>query len=283
MSRIKQPISTQMHIFLGILGIFALIVVYGFLSQRQYAINPQNTTIPSFAKIGEGFVQIVTPRPNPLRDDEDFNWWSQVKSTWLFQDATATFSRLFIGLFCGCLMSVVLGVAMGCYDSFGAFLFPLISFLSKVPGTAMLAVFFVVVGTGEIMFTTMIAFGTLPTLTQAIYISAKNDLHDEEINKAYTLGASNFEVIWNVVFQQILPKILENIRLQIGPAMVYLIAAEMLVGEVGMGFQARMQGRMLNMAVVYDYIIILGVSGLLMDRGMLALRRWLCPWYSRWR
>lgn len=182
----------------------------------------------------------------------------------------------------GCVLSIILGTLMGCYEWIAALLLPPLSFLAKVPGTAMLAVFFVIVGTGEGMFITMIGFGVLPTLTQAIYLSAKHDLHEEEIYKAYTLGASNIEVIWHVVFPQTLPKILENIRLQIGPAMVYLIAAEMLVGQVGMGYQIRMQQRLLNMNIVYDYLIILGATGLLMDRGMLSLRRWLCPWYSRW-
>jgi NitT/TauT family transport system permease protein len=172
---------------------------------------------------------------------------------------------------------------MGCYESFAALLLPALSFLSKVPGTAMLAVFFVMVGTGEEMFTAMIGFGILPTLTQAVYLSACDDLHEEEINKAYTLGASSIEVIWNVVWKQILPKVIDSIRLQIGPAMVYLIAAEMLVGQVGMGYQIRMQQRLLNMAVVYDYIVFLGLTGLLIDRGMNYTRQKLCPWYDKLR
>ena len=131
------------------------------------------------------------------------------------------------------------------------------------------------------MFVAMIGFGVLPTLTQSIYISARDDIHEEEIDKAYTLGASNLEVIWNVVFRHILPKILDAVRLQIGPAMVFLIAAEMLVGQVGMGYQIRMQQRLLHMNIVYNYLLILGITGLLMDRGMIVLREWLCPWYGR--
>ena len=147
----------------------------------------------------------------------------------------------------------------------------------------MLAVFFVLSGTGEAMFIAMIGFGILPTFTQSVYLSAKDDLHREEIDKAYTLGASNLEVIWEVVFPQIFPKILDNIRLQIGPAMVFLIAAEMIVGQVGMGYQIRIQQRLLHMNVVYDYIIILGATGLLMDKLMLSFRQYWCPWFERSR
>lgn len=288
MGRIKEPISTKWAWFWGIFGIALLCGGYAWLSHRQHQKNPQDTTIPNFAQLVEGWRQVTTPKTNPLKaafgtDTGEESWWQQVQTTWLYQDATATYWRLFTGLTLGCLLSIVIGVLMGCYPVVESLLLPPLSFLAKVPGTAMLAVFFVMVGTGEVMFGTMIAFGVLPTLAVAVYLSAKHDLHEEEIFKAYTLGASNAEVICNIVFPQILPKVLESVRLQIGPAMVYLIAAEMLVGQVGLGYQIRMQQRLLNMNIVYDYLILLGASGLLMDRGMLALRRWLCPWYSRWR
>ena len=54
------------------------------------------------------------------------------------------------------------------------------------------------------------------------------EVPQELIDKSYTLGASNLEVVWCVIVRFILPKLLDAIRLQIGPAMVYLIAAEMV-------------------------------------------------------
>lgn len=279
MKRIKQPISSLSKLIWGIVGIAVLSLGYAHISHQQHLKNPDDTTLPNYCQLIDGAKAVLTPRTNPLIVESEKGWFEQVKSTWLYQDATATYGRLFKGLLWGCFLSIVLGTLMGCYEWLAALLIPALSFLSKVPGTAMLAVFFVIVGTGECMFVTMIGFGVLPTLTQAIYLSARDDIHDEEIDKAYTLGASNLELIWNVVFRQILPKILESTRLQIGPAMVYLIAAEMLVGQVGMGYQIRMQQRLLHMNIVYDYLLILGVTGLLMDRGMMFLREKLCPWF----
>ena len=48
-------------------------------------------------------------------------------------------------------------------------------------------------------------------------------------------------------FSYVLPKLLEATRLMIGPAMVYLIAAEMLFGDVGFGYRIRIQSKLLNM------------------------------------
>lgn len=288
MSRIRQPINSYWKWALGVAGIACLCLVYESMSYAQHKRNPADTTIPNLTQMIHGLVQVCTPKDDELKaafgiEDDSETVFTKITNTRLYEDTVATYGRLFKGLLWGCLLSFVIGIFMGCYEWLAALLLPPLSFLSKVPGTAMLAVFFVIVGTGEGMFTAMIGFGVLPTLTQSIYLAAKNELHEEEINKAYTLGASNFEVIWNVVVRQTMPSVLDNVRLQIGPAMVYLIAAEMLVGQVGMGYQIRMQQRLLNMAVVYDYIILLGASGLLMDRGMTALRKWFCPWYDHQR
>lgn len=281
---IKRSIGHRHKIGWSIAGVAVLVCGYAYISHRQHQINPDDTTLPNYKQLWQGFKSIVTPRINPLAaafgSEDELSPVAKIKSMWLFQDGMATYNRLFKGLLWGCLISVFLGTLMGCYEWISSFLLPPLAFLAKVPGTAMLAVFFVIVGTGEPMFVTMIGFGVLPTLTQSIYLSARDDIHEEEVNKAYTLGASNLELICNVVFPQILPKVLDAIRLQIGPAMVYLVAAEMLVGQVGMGYQIRMQQRLMHMDVVYNYLFILGVTGLLMDRGMVAFRRWVCPWYK---
>jgi NitT/TauT family transport system permease protein len=144
----------------------------------------------------------------------------------------------------------------------------------------MLAVFFVLVGVNFRMYVTMIAFGTLPTLAQTVYQSAKKDVPESLIFKAYTLGASQMELIWNVIYKQILPRLLDAVRLQIGPAMVLLVAAEFTVAGQGFGYRLRLFYIRTDMTVVYVYLILLGTAGLLIDYALIWLRRWLCPWFG---
>ena len=146
---------------------------------------------------------------------------------------------------------------------------------------AMLAVFFVMVGTDMEMYVAMIAFGVLPTFAQTIHLAAKYDVAEELIHKAYTLGATHVEVILSVILRQILPRILDSIRLQIGPALVYLIAAEMAVGHVGFGYRIRIEYRILNMNVVYPYIVLLALFGYAADYGLRLIQRRLFRWYGR--
>lgn len=238
---------------------------YAHMAERQHQANPDDTTIPTFTQLREGARKIVEKSP---RSGE----------RWVVVDSIATGKRLFLGLLVGILGAFVLGVLMGCFATMQALFAPPLSFFAKVPPTAALAVFFVLVGTDTEMYVAMIAFGILPTLAQSIYLAIR-DVPDELIFKAYTLGASHMEVVWNVIVRVITPQLIDAIRLQIGPAMVYLIAAEMVVGDVGFGYRIRLQSRLLNMNVVYPYLLALAGMGFVLDHGLRVLQRRMCPWY----
>ena len=264
---IRQPIGKHWMIALGVLSVVLLIAGYWFMSYRQHQINPRDKTIPTWKQLKEGFGKAV-----------EVNRRSEER--WLAVDAKATAARLFLGLGLGIAGSFLIGMLMGCFTPAEAFFYPPLAFLAKLPPTAMLAVFFVLVGTGTKMFVTMIAFGVLPVLAQTVYLAVK-EVPEEFQYKAYTLGASHMEVIWNIIFRQVLPRLIDAVRLQIGPAMVYLIAAEMVVADVGFGYRIRLQFKLTNMDVVYPYLVILATFGFAMDFSLTKLQSWLCPWYVK--
>jgi NitT/TauT family transport system permease protein len=132
------------------------------------------------------------------------------------------------------------------------------------------------------MYVAMIAFGILPTLAMTVYLAVK-EFPEELQFKAYTLGASHTEVIWTIIFRYVFPKLIDALRLVIGPAMVFLIAAEMLVGDVGFGYRIRLQSKLLNMSVVYPYLAMLAAFGFAMDYLLRLLQRKWCPWYEGYR
>ncbi|MDD2717800.1 MAG: ABC transporter permease subunit [Candidatus Wallbacteria bacterium] len=258
--------SRRICIILGVFSILVLITAYSFLSTMQHRKNINDTTIPGLKQLIEGYHKVVTPT---ARGD-----------VWLYEDLSATLSRLFSGLFISILISLCLAVGMGCFPTIEALLTPVVSILAKLTPTAMLAVFFVIFGTGTQMFVSMIVFGIVPSLTQSTYLAVKK-IPREFIDKAYTLGGSTFEVIWFVIVKQIFPVFLNNIRLSIGPAMVYLIAAEMLVGDVGFGYRIRIQSRLLAMNVVYLYLAVLAAFGYLMDYSLSRINQKLFSWFNQ--
>lgn len=264
---IRQPISRRWQIGLGVSSVLLLVGLYCFLSYQRHSDNPKDKTVPSLSQLREALVLVSTPN-------------KRTGEIWLWRDAKATFWRLVSGVAVGVLLSVVIGLLMGCYMPAEAFFLPPLVFLAKIPPTAMLAVFFVMVGTDYKMYVTMIAFGMLPTLAQAVHQAAKSDVPEELVFKAYTLGGTHAELIWNVIFQIILPRVLEAIRLQVGPAMVLLVAAEWMVAGEGFGHRLRIYYQRTDMTVVYVYLIVLGVVGYLIDYALTWTRRKLCPWFG---
>lgn len=241
-----------------------LLIAYTAVSWQQHLYRPLDTTIPSWGQIAQGVVKMVEAHP---RSGE----------RWLLMDAWATGVRLFLGLAIGVAAAVALGMLMGNHRGVEAFFLPSLSLLAKIPPTAALAVFFVLAGTKLTMHLSMIAFGILPSLAMSVYLAAR-DVPEELIDKAITLGASNNEVVWSLVFRHVLPKIIDSVRLQVGPAMVYLIAAESICADAGFGYRIRLQSKLLDMSVVYPYLALLAAFGFGMDFGLRGLSRWLCPW-----
>ncbi len=248
------------------LSVLTVFVAYELIAMRQSWINPKQTVIPGITSFWDGFQKMTTPNNRG--------------ETWLVQDVKATYGRLLLGLGFGISFSIIIGVAMGAYPWVEAFFAPSVSFFAKIPATAMLAVYIVFFGTETVMIVAMVGLSVIFTLAQSIYQVAKKDVSDHSVFKAYSLGATSPEVIYEVLWKQILPRVIESIRLQIGPAMVILIAAEWIVCDVGIGYRIRIQSRILNMNVVYIYLAILGGSGLLIDWSLTQLRRKLCPWFG---
>lgn len=227
-------------------------------------------TVPTWSLlIRQGLIRASTPQGAFKR-----------KEIWIIEDFWATGLRLCTALVVGVIISVALGLLMGCYDPVEAFFQPPFNLMSKVPTTAVLPIFFVLVQINFKMYLAVIVFGMLPTLAQSISASVRKDVPEELIYKAYTLGASQFELIWEVVFRQVLPRILDAARLQIGPALVLLVAAEWMVAGEGIGYRLRLFYQRTDMTVVFVYVVILGVLGLLTDYALIWLRRRICPWFG---
>lgn len=262
---IRQPVSQPTRLALFAVGVAVLVGGYAWMSHRAHAENPRNKTLPNWSQFVEGWQRLSA-------GEGGLDFWADVR---------ASGSRLALGVGAGVLLAFLIGLAMGCFPAAEALLLPPLSFFAKIPPTAMLAVYFVFFGvTGAQIFVALIALGIFPTLAQAIAQAAQKDVTDHALSKSYTLGASSFEVVWEVVLQQILPRILEAARLSIGPAMVFLIAAEYALADVGFGYTLRLQARLQNMNLVYTYLAILGAAGLVIDWLLILLRRWLCPWFG---
>jgi NitT/TauT family transport system permease protein len=194
----QNPLGYRNVTWLGAVSIAVLILLYTAVSRHQHEVNPKDETIPSWTQLAGGVAQAVGVN-------------ERAHERWVVTDMCASSGRLFMGLAAGIAISIALGLLMGCSFYVEAGLTPPLSLLAKIPPTAALAVFFVLVGTQTEMYVAIIAFGIVPSLSQVVYLAVR-EVPDELIYKARTLGASRAEIICDVLVPHALPKILDAVR-----------------------------------------------------------------------
>jgi NitT/TauT family transport system permease protein len=98
------------------------------------------------------------------------------------------------------------------------------------------------------------------------------------IVKAETLSASTWLIGLRVVLPQVMPRLLDSLRLQLGPAFLFLIAAEAISAEAGLGYRIFLVRRYLSMDIIFPYVIWITLLAVMMDLGLRLLRRRVYPW-----
>lgn len=284
---IRKPISTKKHVLLGVVSVIVCCLGYTALSYRQHKINPDDKSIPTWTQMYQGVKSVLTPR----RSGEVV----------LIKDLTYTGARVGIAVTASVAIGFVIGM-LGCFSSFRSFVSPVLAFLNQIPPTAVIAVFFVLIpvvmevamsatagwawlnswvvwAEPYSFYIAIVGFSFVPSLAERMHIAIR-DVPDQLIYKAYTLGASHLEVMFGVIYRQILPRILEAILSQIGPAMVCLIAAEALFTDKGFGYRIKMESRLGNMDVVFPYLIMLAMFGFGVTYLIKFLQHSMCRWFS---
>ncbi len=292
---IGKSISKRTGFMYSTLSIMILLAAYTLMSHLQHRKNANDRTIPTWHQLWDGVVYLVE-KPDVGQSNEadllaialagtDMEGTQEEKSPGFLDDrilweaSKATLGRLFAGLTMGMVLGVVVGVLMGCYLKIDAAISPLMFFFSRIIPTAAMPIFFKLAGIDMEMYVAMITFGSMPIVTLSISRYVQN--YPNELRyKAYTLGASHAEVITTAIFPGVLPKILDLAVLMIGPALVYLIAAEQIVAGEGFGYRIRVLTKATRFEAVYPLIVVLTVYAGMITYSLKLLQRKLCPWYG---
>lgn len=252
------------RVLLGATPFVLLLGLYAYFSYQRHLDNPMDRLMPSFAQLGAGLQEITTEDP-------------RTGTIWLWTDTEASLIRLAKGMGFGVLIAVVLGALAGIFSTLRALVQPLTTALAKVPPLALLPIVFIFLGVEEGSKVVLIALGIAPTLSNDVLLAA-SAVPRETVVKGYTLGASTPEVVVKVILPQILPRIFDSIRLTIGPAWIFLIAAEAISSDSGLGYRIYVVQRQLAMNVILPYVTWIAALGVTLDYGLSLLSRWLYPW-----
>jgi NitT/TauT family transport system permease protein len=171
----------------------------------------------------------------------------------------------------------VLGVAVGLIPYVRAGLSPFIGVVSMIPPMAVLPVLFIVFGLDELSKVVLIVFGVTPFLIRDLALRV-GDLPREQLIKAQTLGASTWQIVVRVVLPQMLPRLIDAVRLSLGPAWLFLISAEAIAATEGLGYRIFLVRRYMAMDVILPYVAWITLLAFLSDVGLRWINARFFPW-----
>ena len=102
----------------------------------------------------------------------------------------------------------------------------------------------------------------------------------EQIVKAFTLGSGSFDVTYFVVLKQIFPRVVNGIRLNLKPLMLFLFAGEMIASTDGLAYRIALARRHLAMDLIVPYVLWVALLLFLTDWLLRTLNRRLHPWFQ---
>ena len=257
--------SRTSQLLLALLPFGLLLLAYGLGSAARLAENPSDKLLPALATIADAVNRMAfTP---DVRTGEYL----------MLTDTLASLGRLGASLGIAMAIALVAGMVVGMFPYARTLLSPVIAVISMVPPLALLPILFIVLGLGETAKIALIVIGITPILIRDLAFKVI-DLPHEQIVKAQTLGGSSWQIAMRVVLPQVLPRLLTAIKLQLGPAWLFLIAAEAISADSGLGYRIFLVRRYLSMDVIFPYVAWITLLAVLMNLLLDALRSAAFPW-----
>jgi NitT/TauT family transport system permease protein len=198
----------------------------------------------------------------------DANFWLDVK---------ASFLRVTAGFLLAAAMALPLGLAMGAFKVWEGLLQPLTEFVRYIPVPALIPICMVILGIEERSKIALIWAGTFFQLVLMVAEEIRRVPYDM-LQISYTLGASRWQVVRRVMWRAAKPGIFDALRLCNGWAWTYVVIAELVAANEGLGFRILKFSRFLQTPRIWVYLVILGLIGLALDFGFRALNRRLFFW-----
>ena len=261
----RQP-SNPMSWLLGVIPFFVLIFLYMGASNARLAENPNDKLLPSFSSFASAMDRLAL---QPSKRTGEYVFW---------QDTKSSLKRLAIGVGVSALIALILGVTNGVIPYVRATLSPLVTAISLIPPMAILPILFIVFGLGELAKIVLIAVGITPFLVRDMQQRVL-EIPSEQIIKAQTLGANTWQIIIRVVLPQVMPRLIASVRLSLGAAWLFLIAAEAIASTDGLGYRIFLVRRYLSMDVILPYVLWITLLAFIIDYILRQASQRLYPWF----
>lgn len=260
-SRFKVP-GEGSSVSISVTTVITLLVLW-FLATNSGWIKP--LFLPTPQAVFQQFMEYLTGATNDKPLWEHFG---------------ASMFRVFSAFLLACVTAIPIGIAMGMNRVARGVFDPIIEFYRPLPPLAYLPLIIIWFGIDEVPKVLLIFLSCFAPLALAAR-SGMRSASQEQINAAYSMGASYAQVIRHVVLPSAMPDILVGMRIAIGFGWTTLVAAEMVAANVGLGQMVLNASNFLRTDIVIMGIIVIGIVAFAFDLLMRYLERVLVPWKGK--
>ena len=185
--------------------------------------------------------------------------------------------RIFASFFAACIVAIPLGIAMGCFSRLRALINPTVSGWRYLPAASFIPLLLVWFGPTDTQKLALLFLGVIFFLI-ALILDATEAVQKELIEAAMTMGASRREIVINVVGRAAMPAIIDAMRNMIAVGYTYLVIAEIVAAQDGIGAVMMRAGRFLKVDIIMAGILAIGILGVLTDILFRIVAYYLLPW-----
>lgn len=186
-------------------------------------------------------------------------------------------SRILIAFGLAIGVAVPLGIAMGSFEAVNKFFDPVMAPMRYLPITAFIPLLILWFGIEEEQKIAFLFLGTFVYLLPVV-VDAIRSVPEELVQTAFTLGASKWQVIRTVLIPAALPQIFDSFRVMNAIAWTYIILAEIVNAQHGIGYILRLAEQHTKPAWSFAGILVVGVIGITTDLVIRGINRLLFTW-----
>jgi NitT/TauT family transport system permease protein len=249
----------------------------GFPRWLSIAIVTVSLAVPLMAWAAISYAGLVPPMFLPTPTAVIQSGIEMFTQNDLWVDILVSCARVGGGFLLSAAIGVPMGIAMGTFYSMDSLFAPIVGTVRYMPVMAFVPLIVIWVGLGEESKILIIFLGVV--LYNAMMVAdAVKFIPNEMINVAYTLGANRRDVLFKVIVPATFPNVLDTIRVNISGAWNYLVIAELVAAQSGLGFKIVQAQRFLQTEKVLFCIALIGIIGLIIDYGLKWLSALLTPW-----
>lgn len=275
--RIREPISRPVAGVLGLIPPLVLLGLWWFVT-RPRAFDEQGREIVESRRVSP----LILPSPREVVAAFRTLWFE-----WeLSRSAVFSLERVCGGYLIAVTLALPLGVLMGSFTKIKALFNPLAVAGTYLPlpavGMLMLAgavgvASYLRVEAMEFYKYAFLAVVTFVVLLPQVVLAIES-VEDIYLQTAYTQGAGRCQVVWKVLIPVALPDLYTALRTSFGVGWTYIILAEIMAANRGLGYLIRNAERRGKMEFIYLIVLTIMLIGFVVDKLWLLGGRWLFPY-----